>query len=259
MQTGRCAGCSCHGCRTDTETHLGLRVLNHIIDVPNHHVDIVAAPVCKSHIHCRIIPQVVVLCTAVGGDAVGIKIVVKDYSVHIIIGDDFPDDVNDALACLGQAGVEDNGSSFAAGIGEQHAFIFQVFILGGIPVGASTPTVGIHPGVTLDAACVALLNGILQRVVARIPASSARQITRPWLVAGLVHSVTHRTHLEEDGIEVLCLEVVQIGIEFSLLGTGVILRLGPVDVIDSGYPCGAHLALQGLVSIEARCYTESNK
>ena len=255
----RRAASACHTSGADAETHLGLHLLDHVIDVGNHHVDIVTAPVGKGHVHVRVVPQVVVLGTAVGGDAVGVEVVVKDDAVHVIFGDDFFDDVDDALAGLGQAGIEDGGRGAATGVGQQHARILQFLVLLGIPVGAGAPAIGIHPGVALDAAGMALLDGILQRVVAGITAAGAGQVAGPWLIAGLVEGVAHCAHLQEDGIEMLGLQVVQIGIELGFLGRGIVDTGRPVDTIDRSDPCGAHLALQGLVGIGAGRNGQSNK
>ena len=156
----RCAACAGHTRGADAEAHLGLHLLYHIIYVGNHHIDIVATPVGKGHVHVGVVPQVVVLGAAVGGNAVGIKVVVEDDAVHVIVGDDFLDDVDDALAGFGQAGIEDGGRGAATGIGQQHARIFQLLVLLGIPVGAGAPAVGIDPCVALDAAGMALLDGV---------------------------------------------------------------------------------------------------
>ena len=261
MLTGRCAAGACHASGADAEAHLGLHVLDHVIDIPDHHVDIVTSPVGKSHVHSRVIPQIIVPCAAVRGDAVGVEVVVKHDTVHVIVGDDFPNHVNDALARLGQARIQDGGRGAAAGVTEQHALVLQVLVLRRIPVGARAPAVGINPGVALDTADMALRDGILQRVIARILAAGAGQVTRPGLIARLVEGVTHRAHLQENRIEVLCLEVVQISVQFSLLGTGIIDGCRPVDAIDSGNPGGAHLALQGLGGIDTKscCHSEGDE
>ena len=235
----------------DAEAHLGLHVLYHVVDVPHHHVDVVAAPVGKGHVHGGIVPQVVVGGRVVGGNAVGIEIVVKDDAVHIIFGDDFLDDVDDALARGGEAGVEDGCRRAVAGVGQQHAGIHKFLVLRCIPVGPRAPAIGVYPGVALDAALVALLDGISQGVVARVLAARAGQVTRPGLITGLVEGVTHRAHLQEDGVDVLLLETVQIGVEFVFLCRRVIDRCGPVDAVDGGDPRGTHLALKRLVGAAA--------
>ena len=247
MLTSRCAGGACNAGWADAEAHLGLGVLNHVIDVAHHHVDVVAAPVGKGHVHAGIVPQVVVAGTAVGGNAVGIEVVVKHDTVHIIVGDDLTDDVDNALTRLGQAGIEDGRRAAAVGVGEQHARVLEFLVLGRIPVGARTPAIGIDPRVALDAAGMALLDDILQRVVARILATGSGQVTRPGLVTRLVHRITHRAHLKEDGIEVLRLQVVEIGVDLSLLGSNIIHCRRPVDGPDGGNPRCTHLTLAGLL------------
>ena len=113
----------------------------------------------------------------------------------------------------------------------------------------------------LDAAGVALFNGIFQRVIARVLAAGARQVAGPGLIAGLVEGVTHRAHLQEDSIEVLRLELVQVGVELILLGGSIIDSRGPVDAIDRGDPCGAHFALYGLIGCrcDACCHSNCNE
>ena len=107
MLTCRCAGGACHAGRADAKSHLGLGLLYHVVHIGDHHVDVVAAPVGKRHIHARVIPQVIVRCASIGGNTVGVEVVVKDDAVHIIFGDDFPDDIDDALAGGREAGIED--------------------------------------------------------------------------------------------------------------------------------------------------------
>ena len=173
MLCGRCAAGACHTGGTDSEAHLGLGLLNHVIDVPDHHVDVVAAPVGKRHVHAGVVPQIIVLGRAVGGNVLGIEVVVKDNTVHIIFSNDFPDDIHDALTSGGQARIEDG----LGVVGQKHSRVLQLLVLRGVPVGARAPAIRVHPSVALDAAHVALLNGILQGIVSGIFASCACQVT----------------------------------------------------------------------------------
>ena len=69
------AGASHTGGR-DPITYFGARLLNHVIHRLDHAVDIVATPVGKGHVYTAVVPFLIVAGTAVGGDAIGIEVVV---------------------------------------------------------------------------------------------------------------------------------------------------------------------------------------
>ena len=229
----------CHAGGRDAVAHLRPRFLNHVIHGLHHAVHVVAAPVAKRQRGARGLPLAVVLSTFVGGDAAGIEVVVIQDAVHVIVGDDFLADGDDAVDRTLLARVQNDGRA----MGQQPAVLLQFNVVGRVPVGARAPAVRVHPGVTLHAALVAALHNILQRVKARILAAAACQITRPRLDARLVHRVTHRAHLKIDRVEVVDLQRVEQTVHLlHLLGGAGALRR-PVQTPHRGNPRRAELTL----------------
>ena len=84
------------------------------------------------------------------------------------------------------------------------------------PLGAGT--IGIEPGVQLHTALVALLHHPLQRVPIRrrcLPLHT-RQETAPRLVFACVERITLGTHLEDDSVDAVLLQLVELPRQFLL-------------------------------------------
>ena len=250
MLRGTCCRRSCHTGGSYGKAHLRLHLLHHVIHVGNHLVDLRAAPVGKAQAGAAVLPQRVVGSAAVGGYSAGIKVVVEDDAIDVVVLNHLAAHVHDALTRGGQAGVEHcGGGSRTVGIGEQDTRVAQRLVLRGVPGAwaAVGITVGVHPGMALDAPLVALLHGKRQWVPAGIGATGASEVTRPRLVARLVHRVAHRAHLNAHGIHVGAGKAVKVVNQGLFLAGNNACRgaalARPVNVGHCGEPCGTHLAL----------------
>ena len=97
---GRTCG---HACRSDSETHPRLGGAYHVVDGDDHAVHIVAAPVAlrECSAGCGVSLIEVGVERKVGA-ARGIEIVVEEHSVHVVVCDDFADNIHDSLRNLRQ-------------------------------------------------------------------------------------------------------------------------------------------------------------
>ena len=186
----------------DAEAHPRLGRLDHVVDVLDHLVNVLAAPVALRHRAAR--SPIVAIQVGIERErrvVLIVEIVVKHQSVNVILDQNVLAHVNDALTHLGDAGIEYRlitSGQEPLGMG------IDVVPLALPPhVVAVAITVGIDPGIDLDAALVGLLNKILKRVEGRSHATGARNVTRPGLVGRIVHRVAHRPDVVIDHIDVV--------------------------------------------------------
>ena len=191
-----------HTCRTDTEAHPRLGLLDHVVHVTHHHVDVLAAPVALRHRAAR---------SPVGVVQVGIErerrvvlvveIVVEHESIDVIFHNDVLAHVHHTLTHLGDTGIE---YRLIAGGQQPLGMGIDIIPLALAPhVAAMAVAVGIDPGIDLNAALVGLLDQIAKGVERRGHATGARDIARPRLIGRIVHRVTHRTHVIIDHVDVV--------------------------------------------------------
>ena len=191
-----------HASGGDAEAHPGFGLLDHVVHGLHHAVHVIAAPVGHGHVGTRVDPFLIVARRGIGGDAVGVEVVVIQYAVKVIVGHQFVAHLHNAVNGALLSWVKNDGGA----VSQQPTFVLELLVISGVPVGTCAPSVGVHPRVALHAALVACFHYILQGVVAWIFAASACQVTRPWFDARLIHRVAHRAHLEVHRIEVVVLE-----------------------------------------------------
>ena len=178
MLAGAGAGGAGDSRRTNAELHIGLCFLHHLIHFLDHQVHIMAAPVGYGHVYIAIVPQVIVGGAAIGGrTSAGIKVVVKDNAVNVIVLNHLLAHLEQVLARPFESGVE----HYAVTHLHEQSGVLHGHILGRVAVvtAAVTEAVWVHPRVALQTTLVALLNGKCQRIPAGIHAARAAHITRP--------------------------------------------------------------------------------
>ena len=97
----------------------------------------------------------------------------------------------------------------------------------------------------LHAALVALVNGKLQGVVARVASGTAGEIGCPGFYVAGIDGVGANAGMQQNGIDVDSLQQVQDVDKFLLLGGGVLsvegAARGPVEIAKNGEPYGTNL------------------
>ena len=175
----------------------------------------------------------------------GVAQVVEVYAVHIVALHNLFDEAHEVFLGLRVAGVQevfvlvaqaDVGLAAGDGLIAQRGHML-----------ASAQGDGHHPGMALHAALVALLDGKGQRVVAGVLSHLARQDGVEGFDVRAVEDVAPRARLEEDGVEVGRLQLVQYLDQLFLLLADTGGRGGfgtrPVEAVDGGNPRGPHLVL----------------
>ena len=78
---------------------------------------------------------------------------------------------------------------------------------------------GVEPGVQLESTTMRRRHGKLQRIIGRTwrPAHGTRQVFGPGFEFGFVQCVAGWTDLEQDGVQMIILGVVEQGQQFRLL------------------------------------------
>ena len=116
--------------------------------------------------------------------------------------------------------------------------------------------VGIQPDMQLDASFMGGIGPEFQRIVKRGRRLSlfACQVVRPGFQFAFVEGITLRTHLQNDGVEMMYFEKIQQGDCFPLLFFGAQTGFtGPVDIGNRSYPGSPEFALGGKGGWRAYC------
>ena len=244
---------ACYACWRHAEAYPWFRFLDGGIHGGYHAVHVVAAPVADAEVSAGVLVCVVEVSVVAGVCAREIEVVVEEYAVDVVVGNDFIDDVAYALCHFGEAGVE-NGCSGAGAVGHVHNPVgvgVAVVAWEACPLSFyAFESIGVEPCMAFEASLVAFLHDEFEGVPSGILASGIHQVGAPRLEGRAVHGVASRAHLEVDGVEVVDFQRVEqcnhLLLLFFNLGS-VSCRtdhgLGPVETPDCRHPSRAHLSV----------------
>ena len=225
----------------DTHFHPWLRLVYRLIELLDKEIHIIAAPVVDIPDTITILPVLLGIRDILSLHGIGIEIVVHMDTVDIITGDDILGHLADIIAVLGQSGIQDKHIV----IGETthrlpHGDMIGSQLLGGLRLS----TIGIDPRVQLHPALVTLGDHPLQRIPVRLRGLTllTGQETAPGFEFALIEGIALRTHLEDDHIRTVLLQLVE------LIGQRLLHLLGahPLKLsVDTLNPRTTHLSLLG--------------
>ena len=111
---------------------------------------------------------------------------------------------------------------------------------------------GHHPGVTLHAALMAFVDTELQRVISGRLSASTRHTDVPGLDGRRVDGRCPDARLQQYGVDIRLLQLVEDVDEFLSLLVGR-ARTWPVEVLDGGEPYGSYFVF-GRLCMEVQCH-----
>ena len=233
----------------DTErrdTKLDLRVDAHdgVVDLLDGHIDIVATPITYIVKTTWISRKSLCIRKILTCHRIRIEIVVHVDGLDIVAGNEVSYHLAEEITCL----LEMRSEVPLCTILEEPLWMLVVDVVVGdvLNLAAATcHTIRVDPNVYVNTAFVSLSTYELQRIVGSRLALFASQPMTPWLKLGLVQSISRRTNLKDDGIEIHVLESIQHGnhVGFLLLIVADSRFSREIDVGYSTYPCSAKIRL----------------
>ena len=187
------------------------------------------------------------------GYGIRIEVVVNMQTVNIIACHDVANYFTDVVTILFQGGIQQGQSVIA----EATLRILNHHMVGGIGMGRlGLGTIGINPGMQLHATLMALFYHPCQRIpigLWSLPLYTC-QIIAPRLYRTLIQGITLWSHLEDNGIATIFLQLVQLVAQrlLHLLG-GHALKLS----VDTLYPCTTKLTF--LLCLHAHAKQQQGK
>ena len=187
----------------NTKCHPRFNRLNGIIDIFDHHIDILTAPI--THIH---VSRFVFRHTGrilISRTTIWIKIIIHQDTIHIVIIDNISHHLFDSLTHFGLSRVKVN----IVFIIKQPFWMGMLVIqLSGIIIAcpivstALTIAIWIDPSMACQSTLVTLINTELQWIISRIYTTTMIKITGPWLIFRLIQSIACRTNVQKYGIHI---------------------------------------------------------
>ena len=217
-----------------------------LIELLDEEVHIIAPPVVDILDAVVIQTELLIVGDILALYGIGIEIVVHVDAVDIVACDDILGDLADIIAILGHTGIEDEHIV----VGEATHWLPRGDMIGGQLLGGlRLGAIGIDPGVELHTAIVALGNHPLKGIPVRLwrLALLPGEETAPRLELALVEGIALRTHLEDDNIDTILLQLVE------LVGQRLLHLLGahPLELsVDTLNPRPAELAFRLGISEE---------
>ena len=238
--------------RTDAKLYPRLCLANRLTHLFHELIDILTTPI--SYVHAasiRVIGSIVWNGNA--RNRVRVEVVIDVDAIDVVAGDDVVYDLADEFAVFGSSRVEENKSVVVEeAVGVARVFVGRSQSRRSLRLGP----IRIDPGMQFHLSSMALLNHPLQRVPIRVWRHSllSGQEAAPRLYPAGIERVAFYTHLEEDGVDAVLLQVVELTGEHCL--HLVALHVHELSV-DSLNPCSAKLSL-GILSHCQGCHEEQH-